>query len=751
MEALEQASWTLVETRFEPERQRHKETIFTIGNGYQCIRGAFEEGYPGDHPAGFVHRLWDYVPLHVSELANIPRWWGADIWVNGRRFALDRGRVAAYRRELDLRRGLLHRWIRWQYGDEGPVLEFDFRRFVNLAHPHQAALQIEVRAVSGEADVRVRTGLDAHVENPLPAAPAEIGLNHWQILGQRETPEEVALRVRTRETGIELAEVVRVEATADAPVTEECSDCEGQPAVERKVHLASGQGLRLAKFVGLCSSLEDKAPMVAAQEAARAAQKLGFERLLEQSAAAWAQTWDVCDVVIEGDIEAQIAMRFNLFQLLVAAPRWTEYASIGAKTLSGFGYRHHVFWDNEIFMLPLFIFTQPRLARNMLMYRYHNLPGARAKARANGYEGAQFPWESAGDGREVTPVWVPHFDDPRKLIRIWTGDIEIHITADIAYAVMQYWRVTGDDVWMRDYGAEMVLDGASFWASAARLEEDGRYHFRNVIGPDEYHDRVDDNAFTNYLARWHLGTARGVWNWLEAQYPERARELAARLDLSRERLERWQDVVERMYLPLQPETGLIEQFAGYFALQEPDFALLRDPGRTRSMQALLGIEGCQATQVIKQPDVLMLQYLLPEEFTPEQVQANYDFYDPRTDHEHGSSLGPAVSAIMACRVGRPEDAYRHFMRAARADLQDIRHNAADGIHGASAGGLWQAAVFGFGGLEIGPEGWHVEPRLPAHWSRLRFKFLYRGELQEVEISNSADTANNLSNKDRAVV
>ena len=172
--------------------------------------------------------------------------------------------------------------------------------------------------------------------------------------------------------------------------------------------------------------------------------------------------------MIEGDNEAQLALRFNIFQLLIAAPRYTDRASIGAKTLSGFGYRHHAFWDTEIFMLPLFSCTQPELARNMLMYRWHNLPGARAKAVGNGYEGAQFPWESAGDGREVTPTWVPHFADPTQLIRIWTGDIEIHITADVAYGVMQYWHVTGDDAFMRDYGAEIVLDGAKFWASAAQ-------------------------------------------------------------------------------------------------------------------------------------------------------------------------------------------------------------------------------------------------------------------------------------------
>src|SRR5690606_11294224 len=191
---------------------------------------------------------------------------------------------------------------------------------------------------------------------------------------------------------------------------------------------------------------------------------------------------------------------------------------------------------------------QPEIARNLLMYRYHNLPGARAKALANGFEGAQFPWESAGTGTEVTPPWVPHYQDPTKLVRIWTGEIEIHITADIAYAVCQYWKVTGDDEWMRDYGAEIVLDGATFWASRAELEDDGYYHFRNVIGPDEYHDHVDDNAFTNAMAQWHLRQALKVLEWLRSEAPEKAAELEDRLRLTPERVEQWAEIADRILI-----------------------------------------------------------------------------------------------------------------------------------------------------------------------------------------------------------
>lgn len=745
---LEAASWTVAESAFNPAAMLHKETVFTTGNGNLCVRGCFEEGYPGENAASFMHRLWDDMPINITELANLPRWWGVDIWANGVRFRLDHpagahtegaqsgsgsgGKVLSYRRWLDLRSGVLSRTVRWQPAEGGPVLDLSFERFVSLADPYSAAINVQVALVSGRAELRLRTGLDTHVENT--------GLVHWNLVTQEVTPDAAAVQVRTRATGSDLVVAMAVSMSGTVPWQPGMCDADGQPAIERHATLRAGDNLTLQKFVAIVPGFDAEDPLATALAGARRGQAEGYSGWRAANDAEWAKLWDVSGVVVEGDNEAQLAIRFNIFQLLIAAPRYTDRASIGAKTLSGFGYRHHAFWDTEIFMLPLFSYTQPELAQNMLMYRWHNLPGARAKAAGNGYDGAQFPWESAGDGREVTPTWVTHFADPTQLVRIWTGDIEIHITADVAYGIMQYWRVTGDDRFMADYGAEMILDGASFWASAAQHEADGKYHYRNVIGPDEYHDRINDNAYTNHLAKWHLETALDVLAWLQREHPARAHALIASLDLSPARLAHWTDVIMGMYLSDDSETGLIEQFAGYFDLTDADQSVLRDPRRTRSMQALLDIEGCAATQNLKQPDVLMLQYLLPERFSSEQVRANYDYYAPRTDHEHGSSLGPSISAIMACRVGECDLGYQHFLRAARADLLDVRHNAGDGIHGASAGGLWQAVVFGFAGLQLSghtkgaqSEGWEIRPMLPAGWTRLAFKFYYRGELRTVDI------------------
>ncbi len=326
---------------------------------------------------------------------------------------------------------------------------------------------------------------------------------------------------------------------------------------------------------------------------------------------------------------------------------------------------------------------------------------------------------------------------PRELIRIWTGDIELHISADIAYAAHQYWRVTGDDDWYYGPGADLILQIAAFWASRVTLEDDGRFHLREVIGPDEYHEHVDDNAYTNAFARWNLQIAVEVVRRLRVSRPERAEQLEASLGINDDVLTNWSDIAARIVLPLG-EGGVLEQFEGYFALTDVDLAEMEP--RTRSVQAILGIEATNRTQVIKQPDVLMLLFLLRSEFDLGALQRNYEYYNPRTDHRYGSSLGPAMSAIIAAEAGHAEAAYEHFMLGALADLDDPRGNAGDGIHGASCGGTWQAVVLGFAGLTVTAAGWSVNPNLPARWRRLAFRFVHRGELQYVEINNEVEPA-----------
>ena len=518
---------------------------------------------------------------------------------------------------------------------------------------------------------------------------------------------------------------------ADDQVRYEQWDVHNHPTLAASVHAREGQTVTGVKWVTYHTNREGLGPLQRCLDSLKRMDGLNWDQVLEAHCQAWEAEWERCDVVIEGDEEAQKAMRFNIFQLLSTAPRQDEHVNIGAKMLSGYGYRGHSFWDTEIFMLPFFIYTRPEIARNLLSYRWHNLPGARTKARANGFQGAQYPWESAGTGDEVTPTWVPDPEDRTKLIRIWTGDIEIHISADIAYAVWQYWQSTGDDTFLLERGAGIILETARFWSSRVEWNpERRRFEISDIVGPDEYHDHVDNNVYTNALARWNLQTALELVAWMKDAHPTEWRRLNRRLQLKEDEFKRWQEVIDRIYIPFDAKTKLVEQFEGYFQRRDVDLAAMEP--RTESAQAIFGIEGINETQVLKQPDVLMLMYILPDLYDAETLRANFAYYNARTDHTFGSSLGPSIQAIMACRADDPS-ACEHFMRAARADLYDVRNNAGDGIHGASAGGLWQAVVFGFAGLERTSKGWQAHPRLPSNWTRLAFRIVDHGRMIKFDL------------------
>ncbi len=713
-------NWLIVEPDLDTERLHHKETVFALGNGYLATRGAFEEDFPGAWPTTIVNGVYDDAPIVYAELVNCPDWLPLVMMVNGERFRLDKGQVLNFRRELDMRRAVLRRTLRWR-SPAGHTLDLDFERFVSLADPHVLALQCRVTPLDFEGQVQVQAGLNGYSDNQ--------GVMHWEWLDQGGGDDQVWLHVRTRHTAIELGMAVRLGVTgADDAQTRACG-CQGYPVVEAVYQARRGQTVTLEKTVTIYSARDVEAPLQAARDKLDALPD--YTTLRAGHKAAWAQVWRDCDVLIEGDDTAQRAVRHSLYQLLIAAPRHDDRVSIPAKSLTGFGYRGHIFWDTDIFVVPFFTFTQPDVARNLLTYRYHTLPGARRKAAAEGFEGAMFAWESADSGDEVTPRWVPG-SQGKELVRIWCGDIELHITADVAYAAWNYWWTAGDDAWMRRYGAELILDTAVFWGSRAEENaERGCFEIRDVIGPDEYHDHVDNNVFTNRMVQWHLETALEVLAWLRLQDPARAAELETQLHLTPGRLKRWADVIGCIRLLHDPETGLMEQFEGFFELKDLNWANYEP--RIRSMQAILGIKEANRCQVLKQPDVLMLLYLLRERYDRETLQVNWDYYAPRTDHTYGSSLGPAIHAILACDLGDPEAAYEHFMRAALVDLEDVRRNAAEGTHAASAGGVWQALVFGFGGVRLAGKTPIATPRLPSHWRRLKFRLQRHGQWYEFDL------------------
>jgi len=725
--------WKITETEFNPSLLHPQETVFTLGNGYLGTRGTFEEGYPGEQALTLIHGVYDDVPLFFTELANAPNWLDLGLYINGQRFRLDQGTILEYRRELDLRTATLSRSVRWR-SPAGETVEVEYERFASLHDPHLLAIRARARAVDFSGELEFRAGL--------PGCQDNAGWVHWDWQAQGTPDSQTAfLQLKTRATAIPVSLACRLAVSGENRPEQAAWDSLWNPTLVGRCKVKQGEWVQAEKLIAVFTGRDPVPdPTAAALEKAAQAASLGFEGLHRAHCQAWEAEWQLSDITIEGDDEADLALRYSLFQLLIAAPRQDDRVSIAAKTLSGLGYRGHVFWDTEIFILPFFTYTRPELARNLLMYRYHTLPGARKKAQAMGFEGAMYAWESAATGEETTPRWLP-VAGRTEMVRIWCGDIEHHISADVAYAVHQYWRVTGDDDFYRDYGAEIVLDTARFWGSRVEWNPNlGRYELNDVIGPDEYHEHVDNNAYTNNMARWNIQTALETLQWLEENYPQQASALKTLLDLTPERLERWRDIVDRLYLGFDKKSGLFEQFEGYFnLLYNPQEQY--EP-RTESLQSLLGIEGVQAYQFIKQPDVLMMLYLLDIPGIWNVIQANWDFYTPRTDLSYGSSLGPAIQAALAARmrVGDIQTAYEHFIHAARTDLQDVRGNSADGIHAATAGGLWQAVVLGFAGLMLTPHGLAVYPNLPQNWQRLRFRVQVQGQTHEFDLGPAAPPA-----------
>ena len=438
-----------------------------------------------------------------------------------------------------------------------------------------------------------------------------------------------------------------------------------------------------------------------AEQALSDASQQSFDALLAEHRRVWAQRWDGADIEIDGDDCSQAAIRFALFHLLSCAPTCGE-AGVAARGLTGLAYAGHVFWDADVFVLPVLAATLPEAAATMIEYRARRLPASRRAAAASGRAGARFPWESADTGEDVTPISVR--DHEGEVVAILTGSHEEHITADVAWAALHYVDWSGDSSVLDGVAGGLVSETARYWTSRIRVADDGRAHLDAVMGPDEYHEVVDDNAFTNVMVRWHL---------------RRAATIGASADP--EEASRWRHLADALTDGFDAVSHRHEQFAGFWQLEPLTITEIGDV--PVAADVLLGRRRVAHAQVIKQPDVLMAHHLVPDELPAGSLDADLAFYLPRT--AHGSSLSPAICASLLARASRPEEALALFDLAARLDLDDLTGMTGGGLHLATFGGLWQAVVFGFGGVRPSGDILRVDPALPARWSRLRLRLRFR--------------------------
>ena len=456
-----------------------------------------------------------------------------------------------------------------------------------------------------------------------------------------------------------------------------------------------------------------------------------FDECLAAHVARWSEVWQRADVRIAGSPATEQALRFNAYHLISAADR-DPRVSVGARALTGRAYEGHVFWDVELFKFPFYLHTVPDVARSLLLYRHTTLPGARRRARELGYRGACYAWESTVTGDDVTPRTI-RLKTTGETIPLFTGTQQVHVTSGVAHAVWRYWEATRDRKFMRDAGIEILVETARFWAS--RSTPGPRHlHIREVVGPDEYHHSVNDNAYTNWMARFNLERAAEGVEWIKQEAPREWGALAERLDLTPGELAEWPAVARRLFCPAPNADGIIEQFEGFFDLE--DHSLPREERFKAPINRLFDWERINRMKLLKQADVLMLLHVLPSAFPRNVVAANYRYYEPMTDH--GSSLSPGIHAAIAARIGLREDAERYWRESLWLDLSDRMGNNALGVHPACMGATWQALVFGFLGVRFTDSGPVLDPealsRLPSKWGGAALSLIWRDRLHDIQLS-----------------
>ena len=711
--------WVLLVAGYDSLRESSVESRFAISNGFLGVRGARSTTRGGRWvvPARtYVAGLFDTSGANHATRGLIPAadWLRVRILLPGGPLLHHPGDVSSHRMTLDMRRGaLLSEGRHLKAPDLG--LHGKTSRLVSLSDRAIGLQLIRLEIEYGELDMTLEASFEGtDLGLVVDRLGHDLGLWHTQHSGKR----------------LAIATMARLQVDGrDIPPT-----ALGALKSSWTWKSRPGQVVCFQRCVAIVrGDTNGPDPARQALERLNRAKDLGWPGVAAAHEAAWISRWQCSDVVVDGDADAQLALRFALYHLNSAANPADERVSIGARALTGEDYHGHVFWDTEIFLLPFYTLTWPEAARALLMYRFHTLDGARAKAAGMGWRGALYAWESADTGAEMTPEQVIGPD--RRVIDVLCGKQEQHISADVAYAVWQYWQATGDESFLLDAGAEILFETARFWSSRALPEADGRCHIRGVIGPDEYHEQIDDNAYTNVMARWNILRALDVAALLRTRWPARWASLASRLDLTDDGLMAWLHVAETMATGLDPATGLFEQFAGYFALEDID--LVNYAGRTVPMDVVLGHERAQKSQIVKQADVVALLGLLPQEFIGDTKVANFRYYEPRCSH--GSSLSPAMHGLVAARLGDTEMALRYFRQTAAIDLADTHVVTDGGVHIAALGGIWMLVVWGFAGLSLRNDGLAIDPRLPAGWRNLTFRAQWRRRSLRISIDAGKQT------------
>lgn len=726
--------WLISENRFDPIQIVTTGSNFMTGNGYLGYRGTFPEWESDQYVGCIVSDTYDNADGKWKELCTVPNalYTAGEIDTHKVHPTNTTGEVSNYRLSLNYRYGRTSGSYTWTIpGGAGNTakqkLEVSFERFSSYSSLHLVAQRIKIHPRQN-GPLTLCTGADGRVWSLNGDHFTEcIPFNDENVIGFRCSTAETALPVVVAQ-GIRL-----YGASAEETVIEQTSG-EQEPRIMRRLQLElqAGEEIVIEQMMTVYSGNDTADPYTAAKNLALTSVENGFDREAGQSARVWDSLWNRYSIKVESSDDTQALLNYNLYHNIISTPAHTNHLPIGARGLSCQAYQGAAFWDQEIFNLPMYLYTYPDVAKNLLIYRYKTLDGARRKAQRLGYEGAYYAWISGDTGDELCPDYF--FKDvlTGRKIRNHFNDWQIHISPDISYTIWQYYRATGDWEFIKSYGAEMLFEIANFLVSHAYFKKDkNRYEIIRVLGPDEYHENADNNAFTNLQAKWALGAALNVFDRLKSEDPAALEQIGTRSRLDSARIELWREMQRLMYIP-SPDTEdrLIEQFDGYFDLEDitPNELAerLKDPNEYWGWPTGIAYE----TQVIKQADVVQLFCLHPDLYDRETMRTNYSYYEKRTHHR--SSLSPAVHSIVAARIGFPDQAYHYFQKSLTIDLYSTNPPASGGtfiggIHTAACGIAWQMVVFGFAGIEVGEDGLHCDPHIPQEWNSTQFSLQYHGQ------------------------
>ncbi len=736
--------WAIVETAFSTDWMGNAETIFSLSNGFLGIRGIFEEGRPSIEAATFCngfHETWPIV--HAEEaygfartgqtIVNVPDATLLKLYVADEPLYLPTARLTEYQRTLDFREGILRREMNWS-SPSGRQVRISTQRLVSFEHRHLAAITYEV-TVDRDAPVVLSSQLlnrqDSYaIDEPAPRSgngdPRRARAFSGRVLNAKnhiDADSRIVTGYRTSRSKMSLGCGIDHVVETENPWFSEHSWSEDLGKVVFTIEAKAGVPIRITKYATYHTS-RSVPPIELVDRCTRTLDRAvrdGYPCLADAQKAFLDDFWPRADVFVETESRIQQAIRWNIFQILQASAR-AETTGIPAKGLTGQAYEGHYFWDTEVYVAPFLTYTTPRITRNLLRFRHSMLDDARARAAELSEEGALFPWRTI-NGEEASSYYA-------------AGTAQYHINADIAYAIKRYVDVRGDREILAEVGAEILVETARMWASLGFLSpETGKFHIHGVTGPDEYTTVVNDNTYTNLMARMNLRFAAEVVPWIQEHRPEAYQHLVHETGLRPEEVESWERAAQSMYIPFDPERGINPQDDNFLEKEVWDFRntpVDRYPLLLHYHPLII-----YRHQVIKQADVVLALVLLGNEFTLEQKRRNFEYYDPLTTGD--SSLSACVQAILAAEIGYEQKALEYFQYALLMDLADVGGNVVDGAHVASTGGVWMSLTYGFAGMRDFDGKLSFDPRLPKAWGRLRFPLRFNGSRLLVDLTHEEFT------------